>query len=131
LTNVLRTHTCGELRRDHEGETITLCGWVENYRIHPNAVFIDLRDRYGVTQVVFQFASEEDAANSEIYAEASSLRAEDVVKAVGEVCYRGEGVENPRLATGAIEVVATDLELLNRRRRSVLVLRNCRTKNCD
>jgi aspartyl-tRNA synthetase len=111
---VLRTHTCGELRRDHEGETITLCGWVENYRIHPNAVFIDLRDRYGVTQVVFQFASEEDAANSEIYAEASSLRAEDVVKAVGEVCYRGEGVENPRLATGAIEVVATDLELLNR-----------------
>ena len=111
---MLRTHTCGDLRRSDEGNTVTLCGWVENYRIHPNAVFIDLRDRYGITQVVFRFASDEEAAKSELYATAGSLRAEEVILATGEVCYRGEGVENPRLATGEIEVVARELDVLNR-----------------
>ncbi|MFQ5730689.1 MAG: aspartate--tRNA ligase [Planctomycetaceae bacterium] len=111
---MLRTQTCGELRRSHEGRTVTLCGWVENYRIHPNAVFIDLRDRYGITQVVFRFATDEEAAKSELYASAGSLRAEDVIQVVGEVRYRGEGIENPRLATGEIEVVARELTVLNR-----------------
>jgi aspartyl-tRNA synthetase len=112
-TTVLRTHTCGELRRDHEGASVTLCGWVQNYRIHSNAVFIDLRDRYGVTQIVFRFASDEEAAASDLYHRAEHLRAEDVLSATGEVNYRGEGVENPRLATGAIEVVARDFKVLN------------------
>ncbi len=110
---MLRTHTCGQLRRDHEGETVTLAGWVQNYRIHSNAVFIDLRDRYGVTQVVFRFESDEAAAASDLYHEAEKLRAEDVISATGVVTYRGEGVENPRLATGDIEVVASTFDVLN------------------
>jgi aspartyl-tRNA synthetase len=111
---VLRTHTCGELRRSHEGETVTLCGWVDRHRVHPNAVFIDLRDRYGTTQVVARFQSEEEAAGSDLYKLASSLRSEDVICARGRVAYRGEGVENPRLETGQIEVVAESIEVLNR-----------------
>lgn len=93
---------------------MTLCGWVENYRQHPAAVFIDLRDRYGVTQVVFRFKNEEEAAHSDVYKLASSLRGEDVISATGITTYRGEGVENPRLATGEIEVIADEVELLNR-----------------
>ncbi len=113
---MLRTHTCGELRRSHVGQPATLCGWVESYRIHPNAVFIDLRDRYGVTQIVFRFKSEDEAATSAIYQAAGQLRAEDVILAAGEVVYRGEGVENPRLATGEIELVAREFRMLNQTR---------------
>lgn len=102
---MLRTHTCGELRRDHVDQTVTLCGWVHSYRDHgENLVFVDLRDRYGKTQVVFN--TEED---SQIDSIARKLRREDVIMIRGEVRYRGEGLINPKLATGDIEVRAHEL----------------------
>ena len=97
---MLRSHTCGELRRAHEGETVTLSGWVNSYRDHgENLVFIDLRDRYGKTQIVFN--TEE---NSEIDSIARKLRREDVIQIVGAVRYRGDDLVNPKLNTGDIEV---------------------------
>lgn len=102
---MLRTHTCGELRRDHVDQTITLCGWVHSYRDHgENLVFVDLRDRYGKTQVVFN--TEED---SQIDSVARRLRREDVIQIRGEVRYRGDELVNPKLATGDIEVRAHEL----------------------
>ncbi|MFN9721249.1 MAG: aspartate--tRNA ligase [Planctomycetota bacterium] len=105
-----RTHTCGELRREHAGHTVTLAGWVHSYREQgKELVFVDLRDRYGKTQVVF--ITEDDAR---IDAIARKLRREDVIKVVGEVRYRGDGLVNPRLQTGEIEVRVTQLTVLSR-----------------
>ncbi len=105
-----RTHTCGELRREHAGQTVTLAGWVNSYREQgKELVFVDLRDRYGKTQVVF--ITEEDA---KIDAIARKLRREDVIKVVGEVRYRGDGLVNPKLQTGEIEVRVTQLTVLSR-----------------
>ncbi|MEN0020529.1 MAG: aspartate--tRNA ligase [Planctomycetota bacterium] len=107
-----RTHSCGELRPEHVGQTVTLNGWVNNYRDHGQGlVFIDVRDRDGLTQLVFD---KEDAAQSgaeELLAAADRLRAEDVIAATGTVRTR-EGGPNPKLATGEIEVVVTGLEVL-------------------
>lgn len=106
---MLRTHTCGELRLDSVGTPVTLCGWVDSYRDHRGVVFIDLRDRYGITQVVFQL--ELDSAGQAL---ARDLRSEDVIQVSGSVVARGEGLENPKLATGQIEVRAESLTLLNK-----------------
>lgn len=107
---VLRTHTCGELRRSDEGNTVTLAGWVNSYRDHgENLVFVDLRDRYGLTQVVFN--TEQD---SEIDSVARKLRREDVIQVEGEVRYRGDDLVNPRLDTGEIEVRVTKLKVFSR-----------------
>lgn len=106
---MLRTHTCGELRTEHEGQTVTLCGWVDKLRDLGFAKFIDLRDRYGTTQITIS-ANRED----EIAAIAKKLRNEDVLKVVGTVTSRPEGQHNPKLATGDIEVSPNSLELLNR-----------------
>jgi aspartyl-tRNA synthetase len=103
-----RTHTCGELRLNHAGSTVTLNGWVQNYRDHGGLVFIDLRDRYGKTQIVFD--PKVDPAMHEL---ARSLRAEHVVSATGIVSDRGEA-RNPRIPTGEIEVKARVLTVLNR-----------------
>lgn len=103
-----RTHTCGELRLENVGETVTLNGWVQNYRDYGGLVFIDLRDRYGKTQIVFDSAI--DPAMHEL---ARSLRSEFVVSATGKVKDRGEA-KNPKLATGDIEIKATSLTLLNK-----------------
>ena len=100
---MLRTHTCGELRADHIGQTVTLGGWVQNYRDHRGLVFIDLRDRYGLTQVVFNLSHDE-----QMQAEARALRSEDVIQVEGEVISRSENV-NPKLDTGEIEIQATRL----------------------
>jgi aspartyl-tRNA synthetase len=106
---VLRTHTCGELRRDNVGEEVTLSGWVNSYRDHgENLVFVDLRDRYGKTQIVFN--TEE---NSEIDSVARKLRREDVIQVVGEVRYRGDDLVNPRLDTGEIEIRAEQLTVFS------------------
>jgi len=100
---VLRTHTCGELRSDHIGQTATLCGWVQNYRDHHGLVFVDLRDRYGITQIVFKLSEDEQMQKV-----ARGLRSEDVIQVTGEVLSRSKNV-NPKLYTGEIEVIASDL----------------------
>jgi len=106
---VLRTHTCGELTSAQQGETVTLCGWVDSYRDHGGALFIDLRDRYGKTQVVFA-----PEAGEAIVEASKGLRNEDVIKAVGSVAPRPEGTINSKLGTGEIEVRCTELTILNK-----------------
>ncbi|MFK7819692.1 MAG: aspartate--tRNA ligase [Planctomycetaceae bacterium] len=107
---MLRTHTCGELRRDHVDEVVTISGWVNNYRdFGEHLLFVDLRDRYGKTQVVFN-----TQANASMGDVARKLRKEDVVQVTGKVKYRGDDLVNPKLETGAIEVVATDLEIFSK-----------------
>ena len=106
---MLRTHTCGELRQEHVGREVTLCGWVDTYRDHGGTLFIDLRDRYGRTQVVF--APEGGADNLKLSKE---LRSEDVVSVTGEAAVRPEGTVNDKLATGQIEVRAVKLEVLSK-----------------
>lgn len=107
-THGTRTHTCGALQADNEGDTVVLKGWVDTRRDHGGLVFIDLRDRYGLTQVVF---SPQD--NEAAYEAAGQLRREDVVSVQGTVRPRGTEAVNPDLATGAIEVKANDLAVLN------------------
>ncbi|MEU8380187.1 aspartate--tRNA ligase [Streptosporangium sp. NPDC048865] len=99
---MIRTHEAGSLREEHAGQRVTLAGWVARRRDHGGVVFIDLRDASGSAQVVFR---EEDDAHG--------LRAEYCVKVVGEVRVRPEGNENPELPTGAIEVVASEVEVLS------------------
>jgi aspartyl-tRNA synthetase len=110
-----RTHTCGELRKDDVGREVRLCGWVKSYRDHGGVVFIDLRDRDGITQVVFDTpADDADAQAVEMYREARALRNEWVIAVAGKVRPRGPERENPKLPTGMVEVVGSRLELLNR-----------------
>jgi aspartyl-tRNA synthetase len=106
---LLRTHTCGELRKTHVGQVVTLCGWVDTYRDHSGVLFIDLRDRYGKTQIVF--APEGGKQNIEL---AKSLRSEYVISVTGKVAPRPEGTVNPKLDTGEIEVRTQELAILNR-----------------
>jgi aspartyl-tRNA synthetase len=106
---VLRTHTCGQLRRADVGQTVTLCGWVVRGRDHGGLVFVDLRDRYGITQVVFN-----PAEGDEFHATARALRAEDVIRVTGEVVPRPEGMINEKLETGEIDVRVRSLEVLNK-----------------
>jgi aspartyl-tRNA synthetase len=106
---VLRTNTCGELRSENIGETVTVCGWVNSYRDHRGVVFIDLRDRYGMTQIAFRV----DLAAG-IQELARALRNEDVIRVTGQVEHRGDDRVNPKLDTGEIEVQATELEVYNK-----------------
>jgi aspartyl-tRNA synthetase len=99
---VIRTHDAGALRAEHVGQTVTLAGWVARRRDHGGVAFLDLREASGVVQVVVR---DEEVAGS--------LRSEYCVKVTGEVVARKEGNENPALATGDIEVVAADLEVLS------------------
>jgi aspartyl-tRNA synthetase len=104
-----RSHTCGALRAEHAGTTVTLSGWVDSRRDHGGVIFIDLRDRAGITQIVFR--PDEFPAVADL---SHGLRSEDVIRVVGAVSPRLEGTENARLATGAIEVVASELDVLNK-----------------
>jgi aspartyl-tRNA synthetase len=104
-----RTHHCNELRASDAGREVTLAGWVDSERDHGGVSFIDLRDREGITQVVFRPEESPETASL-----AHSLRAEDVVKVMGIVALRLDGTQNPKLATGEIEVVAASLTILNR-----------------
>src|SRR5438270_8906104 len=103
-----RTLTCGELRELHIGQTVVLNGWVNTYRNQGSLVFIDVRDRYGVTQVVFE------PERRDLLAAAQELRTEFVVAIRGKVAHRLPGKGNPDLATGAVEVKAEELHILNR-----------------
>jgi len=105
---MLRSHTCGELRKEHEKQVVTLCGWVHRRRDHGKLIFIDIRDRYGLTQVVFV-----PGVSREAHAVAESLGPEFVVKVTGEVVGRSQRNINPDIATGEVEVCAQALEILN------------------
>jgi aspartyl-tRNA synthetase len=103
-----KTHTCGELRAEHAGQSVTLAGWVHRRRDHGGVAFIDLRDRFGLVQVVF---------NPDLPAETAQLvadiRFEWVMQITGQVRRRPEGMQNPKMATGEIEVVAREVRALN------------------
>ena len=109
MARLRRTHTCGELRETDIGQRVTIAGWVNTWRDHGGLVFVDLRDRYGITQVVF-----DPAVGRELHEAGSKLRMEYVVAVQGTVASRPEGTRNPRLATGDIEVRAEQVEVLNR-----------------
>lgn len=106
---MLRTHTCGQLRKSDVGTEVTLCGWVESKRDHGGAVFIDLRDRYGLTQVVIG----PPEADADRIGEAGRVPAESVILIRGKVSDRLEGKANEKLDTGAIEVRCDHFEVLN------------------
>jgi aspartyl-tRNA synthetase len=108
ITEVKRTHSCGELTARDVGKTVVLFGWVQNRRDHGGAVFIDLRDRHGLTQVVF-----EPDIDPEAHALAGTLRLEWCIGVQGKVVSRGANV-NPKMKTGEIEVRATALTVFNR-----------------
>src|SRR5438445_2479360 len=107
--NTYRTHNCNSLRKIDIGKQVTLAGWVHVSRDHGGVIFIDLRDREGLTQVVFR-----PEENAEVAKEAHSLRSEDVIEVSGKVAARVPGTENPKLATGDIEVIPKRLRILNR-----------------
>ncbi|MBE9129156.1 MULTISPECIES: aspartate--tRNA ligase [unclassified Coleofasciculus] len=104
----MRTYYCGELRSNHVGETVTLCGWVDRRRDHGGVIFLDLRDRTGIVQIV-----SDPQRTPESYQDAETLRNEYVVQITGRVTQRPEDSLNPKLPTGKIEVYADNIELLN------------------
>ena len=108
LGNLERTHTCGELRAADAGKSVVLLGWVNRRRDHGNLIFLDLRDRYGITQVVM-----DNDLSAAAHAKGEQARPEFVVAAIGKVRLRGKDVINPKMATGEIEVVAEELRILN------------------
>ena len=108
LGNMRRTHSCCELGLDDVGKEVILMGWVQRRRDHGGVIFIDLRDRNGITQVVFN----PDVADA-VHAKAHAIRSEFVLAVRGTVDNRPEGMVNPKLKTGAIEVLVTELKILN------------------
>ena len=107
MNELRRTHTCGELNTTQVGRAVTLNGWVDARRDFGGVIFVDIRDRYGITQVVIEV----EGATQDV---AHTLRAEDVIAVQGEVRERPAEMRNAERATGAIEVVATHIEVLNR-----------------
>ncbi len=105
---MLRTHSCGELRKEHTGTRVTLAGWVDRRRDHGGLIFIDLRGRDGIVQVVYN-----PEVSGICHETAGEMRSEYVVQVTGEVAPRPRGTENPRLPTGEIEVIAGETRILN------------------
>jgi aspartyl-tRNA synthetase len=104
-----RTHDCNSIRKTDIGKQVTLAGWVNVTRDHGGVIFIDLRDREGLTQIVFR-----PEENAELAKKAHNLRNEDVIQVSGRVAARLLGTENPNLATGEIEIIPNSLRILNR-----------------
>ncbi|MDH3983852.1 MAG: OB-fold nucleic acid binding domain-containing protein, partial [Gammaproteobacteria bacterium] len=104
----MRTHYCGEIDESLDGQEIEVCGWVHRRRDHGGVIFIDLRDREGLLQIVF------DPDRPEIFAEAERIRSEYVLRVKGRVRPRPDGLVNPNMRTGKVEVLALDLETLNK-----------------
>ena len=105
---MLKSHSCGELRKEHAGHKVVVAGWVHRRRDHGGMIFIDLRDSSDIVQVVFNSQTSKEA-----FQVADSLRNEYVVQVVGEVAIRPEGTQNIKLATGEIEIVAREVVVLN------------------
>jgi aspartyl-tRNA synthetase len=103
----MRTHYCGELGAAHIDQDVAVAGWVHRRRDHGGVIFVDLRDREGLLQVVF------DPAVPAVFAQAERLRGEFVLRVRGRVRHRPEGTVNPKLASGEVELLASDLEVLN------------------
>ena len=106
---MIKTHNCGQLRKTDVNKEVTLVGWLHSRRDHGGLIFIDLRDREGLTQVVFN----PQDIGADMFKEAEKLRSEFVLSITGKVSMRPSGTENPKLPTGDIEVIATKLEVLN------------------
>ncbi len=106
---MLRTHTCGELSKKNIGQEVTLAGWVHRRRDHGGIIFIDLRDRYGLTQITF-----DPEANKDAWEQADRLRSEWVVQVTGQVVARPKDMINPKLATGEIEVEISRIQILSK-----------------
>ncbi len=104
---MMRTHYCGHLNREHIGQTVTLCGWAHRRRDHGGVIFIDLRDREGLAQIVI------DPDTKDAFAMAETVRSEFVLKVTCKVRARPEGTVNPNLPTGEVEMLATEIEVLN------------------
>jgi aspartyl-tRNA synthetase len=104
---MMRTHYCGHLNREHIGQTVTLCGWAHRRRDHGGVIFIDLRDREGLAQIVI------DPDTKDAFAIAETVRSEFVLKVVCKVRARPEGTVNSNLPTGEVEMLATEIEVLN------------------
>ena len=103
-----RTHTCGELREDNVGDNVVLNGWVDSRRDMGQLIFINMRDRYGITQVVF-----EPAHNTDVHNLAKKIRNEFVISIEGKVRKRPEGMENKQMPTGEIDIIVDKLAILN------------------
>ncbi len=108
---MLKTHSCGELNRKHIGTEVSLAGWVDRRRDHGGLIFIDLRDKEGTTQIAFN-----PEIAGECHETASRMRSEYVVRITGKVTARPAGTENPKLATGYVEIIAKSAEILNQAR---------------
>jgi aspartyl-tRNA synthetase len=108
LGDLRRTHMCGELRVQHDGQSVVLMGWVNRRRDMGNLIFVDLRDRTGITQLVF-----DKSDNARVHEKAGNLRSEYVVAVLGRVRQRDPDTVNKNIATGEVEVAANDLKLLN------------------
>jgi aspartyl-tRNA synthetase len=103
----MRTHYCGELNQQHIDEVVSVCGWVNRRRDHGGVIFVDLRDKKGILQVVF------DPDDADMFAQAETLRNEFVLRVEGKLRVRPEGTNNPEMATGEVELLAHKLEILN------------------
>ena len=106
---MLRTHTCGELTKSDEGKEVTLAGWVHSRRDHGGIIFIDLRDRYGLTQVTFD---PETSKESTVIAD--QVRSEWVIQVTGKVMIRPDKMINDKIPTGSIEIDAKSVKILNK-----------------
>ncbi len=108
MQTTLRSHTCGQLRATNVDEVVTLCGWVSSRRDHGQLIFIDLRDRYGLTQCVF-----DPETSPEAHKAAEQARGEWTLRVTGSIRHRPEGTVNPKMPTGEVEMLVTDLQVLS------------------
>jgi len=121
LGQMKRTHSCGQLRREQVGQTVTLMGWVNSYRDHGSLLFIHMRDREGITQIVFR-----EEVNAELLDRARQARAGYVLAVTGECVARTKENYNPNMVTGEIEVLASELKILNDSQTPPFEIDNCR-----
>ena len=121
-----RTHSCGELRPSHIGQKVTLAGWVHRRRDHGGVVFLDLRDRYGLVQITINPNLSKEALNV-----VADIRFEWVLQIIGTVQKRPQGMENPNMASGEIEVIANEINVLNPAKTLPFMVNNGDTNEAD